>query len=91
MEVVSYCKHMHSHWLRRPIKGFSVLQPTDEKIDNLPQPWGLMNKDSRESTKTTKEEPLTFKDIDFPREDNDIIPTTLETETEHRRRNRSTP
>lgn len=50
-----------------------------------------MNKDSRESTKTTKEEPLTFKDIDFPREDNDIIPTTLETETEHRRSNRSTP
>lgn len=40
-----------------------------------------MNNDSRESTKTTKDEPLTFKAIDFPTDVNDITPTTLVTET----------
>lgn len=74
---------MHCHWLRQPIKGSSVLQPTDEICDNLPQPWvwwatiqGNWQRQQRRSLSHSRIY------IDFsPREGNDITPTTLEIET----------
>ena len=73
---------MHSHWLRRSIKGFSVLQPTDKKCDNLPLPWVWWQwfKGIDEDNKGGTSHSRIYIDF-FPREDNDITPTTLETET----------